>query len=41
MRRLCAPGARFDYLAQYDMNHSAPERREAFLRKIEARFSNW
>jgi NAD(P)H dehydrogenase (quinone) len=41
LRRLCAPGARFDYLAHYDMNHSRPERRAAFLRKIEARFSNW
>jgi NAD(P)H dehydrogenase (quinone) len=41
MRRLCAPGARFDYLAHYDMNHTTPERREAFVRKIEARFSTW
>ena len=41
MRRICAPGARCDYLAHHDMNHSTPDRREAFLRKIEARFSNW
>ena len=41
MRRICAPGARCDYLAHHDMNHSTPERREAFLRKVEARFSNW
>jgi NAD(P)H dehydrogenase (quinone) len=41
MRRICAPGARCDYLAHHDMNHSTPERREAFLRKIEARFTNW
>ena len=41
MRRICAPGTRCDYLARHDMNHSTPERREAFLRKIEARFSNW
>ena len=41
MRRICAPGARCDYLAHYDMNHSKPERRAAFLREVEARFSNW
>ncbi len=41
MRRICAPGARCDYLAHYDMNHSKPERRAAFLRKVEARFSTW
>ena len=33
MRRICAPGARCDYLAHYDMNHSKPERRAAFLGK--------
>jgi hypothetical protein len=41
MRRICAPGARCDYLAHHDMNHSTSERRATFLRKIEARFSNW
>ena len=41
MRRICAPGARCDYIAHHDMNHSTPERRLAFLRTIEARFSNW
>jgi len=41
MRRICAPGARCDYLAHHDMNHSTPERRLAFLRTVEARFSNW
>ena len=41
MRRICAPGARCDYLVHYDMNHTKLERRAAFLRKIEARFSNW
>ena len=41
MRRICAPGARCDYLAHHDMNHSTPERRLAFLRKIEGRFSSW
>ena len=34
-------GARCDYLAHYDMNHSRPERRTAFLRKIEGRFLSW
>ncbi len=37
----CAPGARCDYLAHYDMNHTTPERRAAFLRKVEAHFSKW
>lgn len=40
MRRICAPGASCDYLAHHDMNHSTLKRRAAFLRKIEARFSN-
>jgi NAD(P)H dehydrogenase (quinone) len=40
MRRI-APGARCDYLAHHDMNRSTPERRLAFLRKIERRFSRW
>ena len=41
MRRICAPGARCDYLAHYDMNHTRPERRAAFLEKVEAKFSTW
>jgi len=41
MRRLCAPGARCDYLAHYDMNHTRTGRRAAFLRTVEARFSKW
>jgi NAD(P)H dehydrogenase (quinone) len=41
MRRICAPGARCDYLAHYDMNHSSHERRAAFLKTVEARFSTW
>jgi putative NADPH-quinone reductase len=41
MRRICAPGARCDYLAHYDMNHTRPERRAAFLKKVEAKFSTW
>jgi NAD(P)H dehydrogenase (quinone) len=41
LRRICAPGARCDYLACYDMNHSRPDRRAAFLKTVEARFSTW
>ena len=41
MRANCAPGARCDYLAHYDMDHTRPERRTAFLSKVEARFSRW
>jgi NAD(P)H dehydrogenase (quinone) len=41
MRFNCAQGARCDYLALYDMDHTRPERRTAFLRRIEARFASW
>ena len=41
MRFNCAPGARVDYLAHYDMDHSRPDRRAAFLSKVEATFSTW
>ena len=41
MRLICAPGARCDYLALYDMNHTKIERREAFLKTVEAKFSTW
>ena len=41
MRRICAPGARCDYVAHYGMNRSNPERREAFLKKVEAKFKTW
>jgi putative NADPH-quinone reductase len=41
MRRNCAPGARCDYLAFYDMDHAAAERRKAFLAKVGAHFSSW
>ena len=37
----CAPGTRVDYLAHYDMNHTTPERRAAFVKTVEARFSKW
>jgi putative NADPH-quinone reductase len=41
MRANIAPGAPCDYLAHYDMNHTNPERRAAFLKEVEARFSRW
>jgi NAD(P)H dehydrogenase (quinone) len=41
MRRVCAPGARCDYLALYDMDHTRPERRAAFLEKVATKFSTW
>ena len=41
MRWNCAPGVRCDYLAHYDMDHTRPDRRSAFLKKVEARFSTW
>jgi NAD(P)H dehydrogenase (quinone) len=41
LRGICAPGARYDYLAHYDMDHTGPERRKRFLAKVEARFSTW
>ena len=41
MRINCAPGARCDYLALYDMDHTKLERRIAFLKRVEAKFSAW
>jgi len=41
MRSVCAPGAPFDYLAHYDMDHTRADRRAAFLREVEAKFSAW
>ncbi len=41
MRAICAPGAPCDYVALYDMNHTKPPKREAFLRRIEATYSRW
>ncbi len=37
----CAPGARCDYIAAYDMDHTNPDRRAAFLSKVETKFSTW
>ena len=41
MRLNCAPGARCDYLACYDMDHTTPERRIRFLEAVERKFSTW
>ena len=41
MRFNCGPGARVDYLAHYDMDHTRGNRRAAFLSKVEATFSTW
>jgi putative NADPH-quinone reductase len=37
----CAPGTRCDYVALHDMNHTRADKREAFLRQVEQRFSRW
>ena len=41
LRVTCAPGARCDYVALHDMNHTRADRREAFLQEVERRFSHW
>ena len=41
LRANCALGARCDYVACYDMNHTTPERRAAFLAKVEGAFLKW
>jgi putative NADPH-quinone reductase len=41
MRLNCAPGARCDYLAHYDMDHTTLERRIRFLKTVERRFATW
>ena len=41
MRLNCAPGARCDYLAHYDMDHTTLARRIRFLKSVERRFSTW
>ena len=37
----CVPGARCDYLALYDMDHTTLERRIRFLKTVERKFSTW
>ena len=41
MRLNCAPGARCDYLALYDMDHTKLECRVEFLKTVEAKLSTW
>ena len=41
MRSLIAPRSRCEYLAHYDMNHTKPERRAAFLKAVETNFGKW
>jgi putative NADPH-quinone reductase len=41
LRSTCAPGTRCDYVALHDMDHQTQAQREAFLRRIEAKFSAW
>jgi hypothetical protein len=41
LRALPGHGVRCDYLALYDMNHTTPERRAAFLAKVKETFEGW
>jgi len=41
LRVTCGLGASCDYVALHDMNHTRADKREAFLREIERRFSRW
>ncbi len=41
IRAHVAVGARCDYLACYDMNHTTEPQRAAFLREVEQRLSRW
>ncbi len=41
LRGICAPGARCDYVALHDMNHTKPESRKRYLARVEAAFSKW
>jgi NAD(P)H dehydrogenase (quinone) len=41
MRLNCASGARCDYVACYDMDHTTLARRVRFLKAVERRFSTW
>ena len=37
----CAPGAKCDYVALHDMNHSRLDRREDFLKRVSLTFAAW
>ncbi|MBV8474305.1 MAG: NAD(P)H-dependent oxidoreductase [Hyphomicrobiales bacterium] len=41
LRSLIAPRSRCEYLAHYDMNHTKPARRAAFIKEVEANFARW
>ena len=41
IRVLIAPFARSSYLACYDMNNTTPEKRAAFMARVEAHFGGW
>jgi len=41
LRATCAPGTRCDFVALHDMDHKTQLQREAFLRRVETRFSGW
>lgn len=41
VRAMPGHSVRCDYLALYDMNHTTPERRAAFLRKVKRVFEAW
>ena len=37
----CAPGAKCDYVALHDMNHTRLDRREDFLKRVSLTFAAW
>ena len=41
LRAMPGHSVRCDYLAHYDMNHTTPEQRAAFLRKVKLAFESW
>jgi putative NADPH-quinone reductase len=41
LRSLVSPHASCEYLGQYDMNHTTPERRASFLSKVKRAFEAW
>jgi NAD(P)H dehydrogenase (quinone) len=41
VRSMPGHAVKCDYLAHYDMNHTSPERRGAFLKKVKLVFESW
>jgi NAD(P)H dehydrogenase (quinone) len=41
VRSMPGHAVRCDYLANYDMDHSNPEQRAAFLEKVKRTFESW